>query len=188
MPKFPADRIYQRKRYGLGRSFIIALSLALMFGAAWFFGRWTDRREPVPVAGQKIYIVDGDSFTVGARKLRLDGIDAPELKQMCREAAGQDWPCGRAARAALETLLLAPGLTCEAEASDRYGRALATCQSPSMPDVAAAQVRNGMAVSHEFNGMRNYGSEEDEARKATRGIWQGTFERPADWRALHPRL
>jgi endonuclease YncB( thermonuclease family) len=187
MARFPADRVCRKKKYGFWRSALIFALLSCLFVAAWFYGEWTDGRQPVPIAAQKIYVVDGDSFAVGTRKLRLDGIDAPELKQTCRDAENVEWPCGRAARAALEQLLLEPGLQCEAEALDRYARSVATCASSTTPDIAATQVADGMAVTHEFNGMRDYGGEEDAARKQKRGIWRGTFDRPEDWRAAHPR-
>ena len=80
-----------------------------------------------------------------------------------------------------------PGLSCVAEAQDRYARSVATCRSTSTPDIGVAQVSNGMAVTHEFNGMRDYGSEEDAARNKKRGIWRGAFDRPEDWRAKNPR-
>lgn len=187
MVKFPADRVYRKNGQGLWRSVAIAILLAAMMVAAWFYGVWTDQRQPVPIAGQKIYVVDGDSFVVGMRKLRLDGIDAPELKQTCKDSQNVEWPCGRMARAALEKLLLEPGLSCVAEAQDRYARSVATCSSTSTQDIAAVQVREGLAVTHDFNGMRDYGSEEDAARDQTRGIWRGAFDRPADWRAKNPR-
>ncbi len=191
MAKFPADRVYhkdrRKNRHGFWRSVMITLLLAMILVAAWFYGAWTDRRQPVPIAGQKLYVLDGDSFVVGSRKLRLDGIDAPELKQTCKDSQNSEWLCGRAARAALEKLLLEPGLACEAGAQDRYARSVAMCHSATTPDIAAAQVRDGMAVTHEFNGMRDYGSEEDAARNQKRGIWGGVFEQPADWRAVHPR-
>jgi endonuclease YncB( thermonuclease family) len=187
MVAFPADRVYRRKKHGFWRSLFIAVILAIMIAAAWFYGEWTDQRQPVPVAGQKLYVVDGDSFVIGTRKLRLDGIDAPEIKQTCTDSQNVEWPCGRAARASLEKLLLEPGLSCDAEVQDRYARSLATCRSATNPDIAAVQVKDGMAVTHEFNGMRDYGREEDAARNQKRGIWRGAFERPEDWRAKHPR-
>lgn len=187
MIKFPADRIYRKNGPGLWRGLAIALLLPAMMVAAWLYGVWTDQRQPVPIAGQKIYVVDGDSFVVGTRKLRLDGIDAPELKQTCNDSQNGEWPCGRMARAALEKLLLEPGLSCIGEAEDRYARSVARCRSESTPDIAAAQVSDGMAVSHQFNGMRDYGSEEDTARTQKRGIWRGAFDRPEDWRAQNPR-
>ena len=186
-PSFPADRVYRKQRQGFWRSLFIALLLAAMLVAAYFYGVWTDQRQPVPIAGQKISIVDGDSFVVGTRKLRLDGIDAPELKQTCKVGQNVEWPCGRTSRAALEQLLLDPGLTCMAEAQDRYARSVATCRTTSTQDIGAAQVSNGMAVTHEFNGMRDYGGEEDEARTRKRGIWRGAFDRPEEWRTEYPR-
>jgi endonuclease YncB( thermonuclease family) len=182
MIRFPADRVYRKPRRGIWRKMGLALLLGGMVALAWVYGQWADSRAPVPVTGQKIQVMDGDSFAVGGRKLRLDGIDAPEYQQSCKDASGQDWPCGRTARAALEKLLTQPGLACEAEAHDKYARALATCRSTSTPDLAAVQVRDGMAISDEFHSMRSYGQEEDEAREAKRGIWQGDFIRPADFR------
>lgn len=187
MPRFPRDRVYRKPRHGFFYNLLIALLLLAMLVLAWLWGEWTDQRRPVPIAGQKLYVVDGDSFTVGDRKLRLDGIDAPELRQLCKDAQGVEWPCGRTARASLEKLLLAPGLACVAEVQDRYARALATCQSASTPDIGAMQVRDGMAVTLEFHNMRDYGVEEDAARDARRGIWAGPFERPEEWRASHKR-
>ena len=184
--RFPADRVYRKTGSSIGTKLGIAVVLIFMVGAAWFYSRWTDGRQPVLVAGQKIQVMDGDSFVVGPRKLRLDGIDAPEYAQTCKDALGQDWPCGRTARAALEKLLTQPGLACDAETHDRYARALATCRSAATADIAAAQVLDGMAVSDEFHTMRAFGDEEDAARKAKRGIWQGEFVRPAKFRGQNP--
>lgn len=187
MNNFPADRVYRKQRHGYWRSLFLALLLAMMLVAAYFYGIWTDQRQPVPITGQKIYGVDGDSFVVGTRKLRLDGIDAPELNQTCKDTQSIEWPCGRVSRAALEQLLLEPGLSCVSEAQDRYARSVATCRSASTPDIGATQVANGMAVTHDFNGMRDYGGEEDKARTQKRGIWRGAFDRPQEWRSKYPR-
>ena len=46
------------------------------------------------------HVVDGDSLRLHDVDIRLEGIDAPELHQSC-ERAGQTYPCGDAARAAL---------------------------------------------------------------------------------------
>ncbi|HMT40111.1 thermonuclease family protein [Sphingorhabdus sp.] len=158
---------------------IALLMLGFMFAAAWFY----DPRESISASGEKVAVADGDSFTIGASKLRLHGIDAPEYRQTCRDAEGVEWQCGKAARAALEKRLLEPGLVCKAQAKDKYGRALATCSTRQTADVAAAQVRDGMAISHEYLGVRDYPDEEDAARAAKKGIWIGAFERPEDWRA-----
>ena len=149
-----------------------------MIATAWLY----DPREAISAGNAKIHIADGDSFTIGTNKLRLEGIDAPEYHQTCRGSDGADWQCGKAARATLEKRLLEPGLVCKAQTLDRYARALATCSTAKTADIGAAQVRDGMAVSHEYYGVRDYPDEEDAARNAKAGIWQGSFQTPSDWR------
>jgi endonuclease YncB( thermonuclease family) len=186
--RFPRDRIYRPPPLGFLRKTAIALLLIAMVVSAWLFAQSNNAKQPVPVAGQKLFVTDGDSFAVGSIRLRLEGIDAPEIRQLCRDAKGADWPCGRTARALLETLLTQPGLTCEAETHDRYARSLATCRTGSQTDIAAAMVAQGMALSSEFHGMRSYGDEEDGAKRAKRGLWQGNFDHPADYRSAHAAL
>jgi endonuclease YncB( thermonuclease family) len=181
---YPSSRTYRRRR----PIFLPTVVLIAVVAAAYFYSVETDKRGTIQTVGEKIFVVDGDSFTVGKRKMRLDGIDAPEFRQMCRDEASREWPCGRAARAALEQILVEPGFTCEVETQDRYSRSLATCKTAHTADVAATQVKNGMAVTHEFAGVRDYGSEEDSARKAKLGIWRGEFERPEKWRAANPNI
>ncbi len=159
-----------------------ALLLIAGLIAAYYYATATDQRETIAATGVKIAVADGDSFAMGIRKMRLRGIDAPEYRQICLDEANRQWPCGKAARAALEKILLEPGFSCEVEISDKYARELALCHTAHTPDVAAAQVESGMAVTHEFAEMREYGKEEDRARVAKLGIWRGEFERPELWR------
>lgn len=84
-------------------------------------------------------------------------------------------------------LLAQPGLSCEADSYDRFGRALADCSTTQVKDIAAALVGGGFAVSQEFNGIRDYGHEEDAARSAKRAIWRGPFTHPRKWRDMHNR-
>ncbi|MEE9433164.1 MAG: thermonuclease family protein [Sphingorhabdus sp.] len=157
-----------------------------MLALAWAYARWSDdhvtiTRKPI----ESVHAADGDSFSIGKRKLRLTGLDAPEYSQVCKDAGGRDWDCGKAAQGALISLLAQPGLSCETDAADKYGRALAICKTAATPDIAGAQVAAGMAVSNEFYGLRDYGDEEDAARDARRGIWQGAFIHPKEWRRTH---
>jgi endonuclease YncB( thermonuclease family) len=124
--------------------------------------------------------IDGDSLKVAGEEIRLKGIDAPELAQTCLIARREE-PCGRNARAALRRHLAGGLVTCLDEGRDRYGRRLSRCRVRGV-EINAAMVRDGHAV-----GYGDYSREEDEARLAYRGIWAGSFERPADWRARHSR-
>jgi endonuclease YncB( thermonuclease family) len=147
-----------------------------------------DPPREISAGAQQIRIADGDSFSIGTQKLRLDGIDAPEYLQKCKNSAGIDWECGRAARASLEKMIRRPGLSCQTKVADQYGRLIATCAVVGIADIGSAQVLGGLAVSHEYFGIRDYGDEEDQARDAKRGIWIGEFMPPAEWRSAHATL
>jgi endonuclease YncB( thermonuclease family) len=165
------------------------LALLVFIGAiAAFLDEWMDPPQAITASGQQIRVADGDSFAIGPRKLRLDGIDAPEYLQKCTDSVGIDWECGRVARASLDKMIRRPGLSCQIKAADQYGRSIATCAAPDIADIGSAQVLGGLAVSHEYFGIRDYGDEEDQARDAKRGIWIGEFMPPAEWRAAHAAL
>ncbi len=161
--------------------------LTVIIVGAYFYNNSKPPFETVTASGIKITAADGDSFAIGTRKLRLRGIDAPELRQTCKAADGSDWPCGRSAKAALETLLTQPGLTCTAELRDRFARSLAHCRTAQNPDIGASQVSTGMAITDDFHDLRSYGSEQDAAQNGKLGIWQGSFIEPKIWRETHLR-
>lgn len=139
---------------------------------------WLDPVQP-PVIG-KARVSDGDSFWMGEQRIRLLGLDAPELSQQCEEADGASWPCGRAARDRMASLLAGP-VDCVPEQHDRYQRLLARCTA-SGRDLGAVMVSEGLAVS-----SGDYWREEQAARSARLGIWAGSFARPSDWRDDHAR-
>ncbi|WP_244474717.1 MULTISPECIES: thermonuclease family protein [unclassified Rhizobium] len=124
-------------------------------------------------------VVDGDTLTEEGRRLRINGIDAPELGQMCDRPSGS-YDCGMAARAGLVLLLKGAPVECSGQEDDedRYGRLLVTCLKGAV-DLGHEMVAAGLAVA---NG--DYHMAELRARKAGYGIWAGSFERPEDWRRL----
>ncbi|HET9904197.1 MAG TPA: thermonuclease family protein [Xanthobacteraceae bacterium] len=124
--------------------------------------------------------IDGDSLWVGEREIRLFGIDAPEFRQTC-ERAGRSWACGREAAETLRAAIAGRQVECRARDRDRYGRIVAVCSAGGV-DLGAAMVKSGLATSYGA-----YAADEREARDARRGLWSSRFERPADWRAHHPR-
>jgi endonuclease YncB( thermonuclease family) len=72
-------------------------------------------------------------------------------------------------------------IACQTRERDRYARTVALCRAGEL-DLSAAMVRGGYAVAYGA-----YEADEREAREARRGIWAGEFDRPATWRAQHPR-
>ncbi len=130
---------------------------------------------------------DGDSFVLDKTSIRLDGIDAPELKQNCNSTDGSIWRCGPESRKQLSEILRKGDVKCASTAKDRYGRSIATCSAKGVPDIAQEMVKRGWATASGRLGEGKYAAEEEAARKAKHGIWQGSFERPRKWRDDHPR-
>ncbi len=159
-------------------------ALPVLIIAAWFY--WTDGRLLPPpqirtAAGERIEVIDGDSLRIAGRIIRLQGFDAPEYRQDCARADGSAWPCGRAARDRLAALAGSGDLACVDEGRDRYGRTIARCRNGA-GDIGAAMVRDGLARRLRNARDTRYAAEEDAARRAGRGLWQGFHAHPADWR------
>ena len=67
-------------------------------------------------------VVDGDTIQINQTKIRLHGIDAPEMKQTCRTSKGREQMCGVLAKQALEKLVRGQDVTCKGDTRDRYKR------------------------------------------------------------------
>lgn len=154
------------------------LAVAILAGAA-VLAAALDQPLP-PVLGQA-RVSDGDSFRLGDERIRLLGLDAPELAQQCDGADGHPWACGRAARDRMAVLLAAGIADCQPDGTDRYGRLLATCTVAGQ-DLGAAMVGEGLAIA-----SGSYWTQEADAREARLGIWAGGFDTPRDWRDDHAR-
>lgn len=124
------------------------------------------------------YVIDGDTIVLNGTKIRLEGIDAPEIRQTC-VALGKPYQCGAEARANLRNLIGKATLTCEGSRSDKYGRFLGVCTALAT-NINSQMVADGWAVSY-----GSYLSDEMAAKSAKLGIWRGTFERPQEWRQVH---
>ena len=108
-------------------------------------------------------VKDGDTFVVDGVTVRLEGIDAPEMKQ-------EPLDHGAAAKETLEALALGHKVSCEVVDVDRYRRAIGRC-SVSDADISAEMARAGMAWNYWQYAGDLYAEEEEEAVCARRGIW-----------------
>jgi endonuclease YncB( thermonuclease family) len=135
------------------------------------------------VAGENVtgraHVIDGDTIEIAGARVRLHGIDAPELHQRC-SSADVETHCGEIARDALRQLAEGRETVCEGRERDRYRRLVAVCRIGAT-DLGRAMVRAGQAVAFTRYSL-DYVADEDAARAAKRGIWTGTFQHPADFR------
>lgn len=128
------------------------------------------------------YVHDGDTVTCiddanRPQKIRLVGIDAPELDQ----------PFGRESRAALAAKLGGGRVRVEGNSRDQHGRLLGTLWVEDR-DVNRELVADGWAwVFAGFNPDPRLLDAETSARSAHRGLWSGPHpQQPSEWRRDHP--
>lgn len=128
---------------------------------------------------QATYVSDGDTLWVAPlgehapRKLRLLGLDAPEI---CQTG-------GVAARAALQQLVAKKQLQIKVNFNDSYGRGLARISTEG-EDVGARMVLSGQAWSSRWqHRLGPYAKEEAQAKRAHLGVFADpAAEWPGDFR------
>ena len=128
-------------------------------------------------------VTDGDTLRIGAARIRLQGIDAPETGQTCEDGAGRLYLCGGRAANALAALIARRPVACRRDDTDRYGRMVGTCEMMANGEsLNAAMVRSGWALAYR-RYSNAYVSEEAAAKAEGRGLWQGRFVTPWDYRS-----
>jgi endonuclease YncB( thermonuclease family) len=125
-------------------------------------------------------IREGDQIQIGNNRIRLGGIDAPSVDQLCLNNTGERWTCGVAARDELIKHADNKTWTCHVIQTDRRGRQVARCEVDG-EDIQKWLVKNGWALSY-VRFSHDYDDDEKAAREAKAGMWQGAFIAPWDWR------
>lgn len=127
-------------------------------------------------------VIDGDTLDVDGQRVRVFGIDAPEMRQQCYRN-GVPFDCGREARLQLWRLVNNRPVTCTQVDRDRYGRAVAKCQTAGV-DIGSLMIRCGWAVEYTRYSRGIYAGDQAAAKSAKRGLWADgvVFVNPWDWR------
>jgi endonuclease YncB( thermonuclease family) len=130
-------------------------------------------------------IREGDRIQIGNSRIRLYGIDAPSVDQLCLNQKGDRWTCGVAARDELSKHAGGRSWTCHLGQADRHGHSLARCEVDG-EDIQKWLVRSGWALSY-TRRSHDYDADEAAAREAKAGMWQGAFIAPWDWRVRNKK-
>jgi micrococcal nuclease len=102
------------------------------------------------------WVIDGDTIVIDQIRLRIAGIDAPEL----------DHPWGQQAKWALVQLCKGKIVTARIKPEVTYDRLVAECFLPDGRDLAAELVRNGLALDWpKFSGGKYKHLEPAHARR-----------------------
>ena len=118
-----------------------------------------------PFEAVVVGVYDGDTITVRTTetiKIRLHGIDSPELKQ----------PFGQASKQALSGLVFGKNVTVKPDKKDRYGRTIARVETDGQ-DVSTTMVETGMV--HWYQQYAKHDTElqsaQTKAKSAKLGVW-----------------
>lgn len=144
----------------------------------------------VPVVGLAdlsgtVRVIDADTWDVGGTRVRLHGIDAPELDQTCTRASGQGWACGTWATQQVRSLYDGHTAQCARVTQDRYGRTVARCKVQGR-DVGQALVSRGLAFAFRKYST-DYVGAESRARSGAAGLHGARVALPWDHRAAKRR-
>lgn len=137
-----------------------------------------------PAVYGSVQVINADTLNMRNHYIRLYGIDAPEKNQSCANAQGRSYACGKEAARWLQDWIQDGELECHVLKQDSKGNVVATC-AYGQYDLGAALVSAGWAVSLPNNSI--YRPYEIQAQEARRGMWQGQFYKPWDWREIQSK-
>lgn len=125
-------------------------------------------------------IVDGDTIDIDGTRIRLHGIDAPEVGQKCKDEIGKEWPCGKVAVRVLAQFAENKQVNCKVHKLGSYGRPIATCYE-GKTNLNAAMIEKCMAWAF-LKYSTDYWDLEHRTNTTRCGIWSGVNERPWKYR------
>ncbi len=139
-------------------------------------------------------IIDGDTVHINSKKIRLESIDAPEIRQQCQKvflkisaiigfSFKKNYSCGVISKNKLADKINKYKINCISSGRDRYNRYLATCYKGKI-NLNKWMVRNGLAVAYK-KYSKDYLRDEVYAKENKLGLWNGSFIRPEKWRKLN---
>jgi endonuclease YncB( thermonuclease family) len=130
-------------------------------------------------------IKDGGTLQLAGITYRLDGIDAPELDQICVDDHADPWACGVEARDRLAKLTARRDVRCRDLGADpttgkrRIGICTVEGEATSLNQML---VREGFALNVEPAAKGRFKADEAKAKDALAGLWKGCFTAPAEFR------
>lgn len=104
---------------------------------------------PIPASRQirgRAHVIDGDTIAIERIKIRLAGIDAPELDQ----------PWGQKSKWAMVGLCKGQTIRVELTGETSYDRLVGTCYLPDGRDIGAEIIKQGLALDGGYYSKGKY--------------------------------
>jgi len=196
--------VFKSKKYSFRSTLVVAASACALFSAQKIAAQnsapteasVSSARELKSAAAVPTYTVvacnDGDTCRLKSAdntqiKVRLVGIDAPEMSKKRGKKKGEGQPGGEEAKAYLNNMVVGKTVSLRSYGVDMYGRNLAEIIINN-ESVNIKMVSDGWAEV--YRGKKSGGLDlspfeaaEHDARKSKRGIWAlPDYESPKDWR------
>ena len=152
----------------------------IIYTLMFFLGVFTSLSAASDTLSGRVSVIDGDTFEMARKRIRLHGIDAPESGQQCQDANGKSYRCGQMAAKQMSGYVSGKTVNCEILDKDRYGRFIARCLANGT-DVNELLVKEGWALAYR-QYSKDYASAELQAKRTNVGLWRGKFVEPWNWR------
>lgn len=93
-------------------------------------------------------VIDGDTIRIEDLRIRLHGIDAPEMRQPALNADGQRFDAGLLAKQGLVRIIGPRRVECHWRRLDRFDRPLGICSMTDGTEINAAMIDAGLAFAY----------------------------------------
>jgi len=132
-------------------------------------------------------VISGSVLLVNGLYVKLLGIEAPDPQQTCENRYGGGYYCGQEAITWVQNWLNNRPVTCHilGEVINQWATGICFVDGYQY-DVAAVTTNAGWAVAYTKN-TDVYIPYEQQAAEKKRGLWQGSFYKPWDWRRIQNR-
>ena len=127
-------------------------------------------------------VIKGDVIEIDGQKIKLYGIDALELEQLCY-IKSRPWHCGLAAKKQLAEKIEGKSLTCITKDTKQDNIPEAECFVAGK-NLNAWLVGQGWAIA-DRKKSRDFISDEILAQRNLNGIYQSEFLKPSLWREIN---
>lgn len=174
----------------LRKNFILWSNIAIAMVLAVFLVSSVKSFAGDEISGKAIAL-NGDTLRLtrddgqGKLDIRLWGIDAPELRQLCETEYGVSIDCGKDAKDVLNSMMSRKVITCLDLKKVNKNEIAALCYAGDKI-LNGAVVRAGWALAN-TKESRDYLSLERRAERDSKGIWDYLFKEPWVWRKERSR-
>lgn len=160
------------------KKLFIGLCFSIIFSCCYYLEQdWHERR----FVSKMVQVIDGDTIILNNLRIRLQGIDAPELKQQCQNIKTMKfYNCGIAAKEYLIELIRGKEIACTDEGIDKYKRQLSYCYLKDL-NINREMIKRGHAIAY-LRYDKYFLLDEIEAKWNKAGIWSTKFVIPELWR------